>query len=44
MFDMSSYEAFCERVLYVDPNMKKFRTLISMRREKFDTAIDVDRA
>ncbi|MBV1789185.1 Lrp/AsnC family transcriptional regulator [Marinobacterium sp. D7] len=42
--DMSAYEAFCERVLYAEPNMKKFRTLISMRREKFDTAIDVDRS
>ena len=39
--DMPAYEAFCDRVLYADPNMKKFRTMISMRREKFDTAIDV---
>ena len=42
--DMPAYEVFCERVLYADPNMKKFRTLISMRREKFETAIDVDQA
>ncbi len=40
--DMPAYAEFCERVLYADPNMRKFRTLISIRREKFETAIDVD--
>ncbi|WP_020406155.1 winged helix-turn-helix transcriptional regulator [Hahella ganghwensis] len=39
--DMPSYEAFCERVLYANPDMKKFRTLISIRRQKFETTIDV---
>ncbi len=39
--NMPAYEAFCDRVLYDDPNMRKFRTLISLSREKFETAIDV---
>ncbi|OIN04497.1 Lrp/AsnC family transcriptional regulator [Oceanisphaera psychrotolerans] len=39
--DMPSYRAFCDRVLYADDNMKKFRTLLSMRRDKFDTAITI---
>ncbi|PPC78653.1 Lrp/AsnC family transcriptional regulator [Pokkaliibacter plantistimulans] len=39
--DMDAYEAFCDRVLHADDNMKKFRTLISMKRDKFETAIEV---
>ncbi|WKE66393.1 Lrp/AsnC family transcriptional regulator [Gallaecimonas kandeliae] len=38
--DMPSYEAFCDRVLYAEANLKKFRTLISLKREKFDTRIN----
>ncbi|EKE68481.1 Lrp/AsnC family transcriptional regulator [Gallaecimonas xiamenensis] len=37
--DMPAYEAFCDRILYADDNVKKFRTLISMKRDKFDTSI-----
>ena len=34
--DMDAYDGFCERVLYGDPNMAKFRTLVVSRRSKFD--------
>ena len=34
--DMFEYEHFCKRVLYAHSNMKKFTTLISLRRTKFD--------
>ncbi|WP_426416134.1 Lrp/AsnC family transcriptional regulator [Aestuariirhabdus sp. LZHN29] len=37
--DMAAYEQFCHRVLYEESNMKNFRTLISMRREKFETSV-----
>lgn len=37
--DMQTYDNFCHRVLYKNNNMRKFRTLISMRRHKFDTQI-----
>ncbi|MCL6415286.1 Lrp/AsnC family transcriptional regulator [Aestuariirhabdus sp. Z084] len=36
--DMVAYEAFCRQVLYAEANMKNFRTLISMKRVKFDTS------
>ncbi|MGQ7247868.1 Lrp/AsnC family transcriptional regulator [Halomonas sp. V046] len=36
--DMAAYDHFCDAVLYADDNMKKFRTLISRKRSKFDTA------
>jgi Lrp/AsnC family leucine-responsive transcriptional regulator len=39
--DMQTYDNFCHRVLYQDNNMRKFRTLISMRRHKFDTQISL---
>ncbi len=39
--DMDAYDRFCDEVLYADPNMRKFRTMISRFRNKFDTAIDV---
>ncbi len=39
--DMHAYDDFCQRVLYKDNNMRKFRTLISMRRHKFDTKINL---
>lgn len=38
--DMDAYDRFCDDVLYTDPNMLKFRTLVSRFRNKFDTAID----
>lgn len=34
--DMDAYDAFCDRVLYGDSNMAKFRTLVVRRRAKFD--------
>ncbi|WP_409523536.1 Lrp/AsnC family transcriptional regulator [Nitrincola sp. MINF-07-Sa-05] len=37
--DMNAYDQFCDRVLYSHPNMKKFRTLISRKRNKFDTSV-----
>ncbi len=39
--DMQTYEAFTRRALSSDPNLRKFRTLISLRREKFQTAIEL---
>ncbi|HBR98724.1 MAG TPA: Lrp/AsnC family transcriptional regulator [Gammaproteobacteria bacterium] len=36
--DMNAYDQFCDAVLYADDNMKKFRTLISRKRSKFDTS------
>lgn len=34
--DMDAYDQFCDSVLYADDNMRKFRTLISRKRSKFD--------
>lgn len=34
--DLAAYDKFCDSVLYADDNMKKFRTLLSRRRSKFD--------
>ncbi|MBT0959625.1 Lrp/AsnC family transcriptional regulator [Denitromonas iodatirespirans] len=39
--DMNAYDRFCDDVLYADDNLRKFRTLVSRFRNKFDTAIDV---
>ncbi|MES9900038.1 MAG: Lrp/AsnC family transcriptional regulator [Sedimenticola sp.] len=39
--DMQAYEAFTQRVLHSQPNLRKFRSLISLRRIKFDTAIEL---
>lgn len=37
--DMTAYDRFCDAVLYADDNMRKFRTLISRKRSKFDTRV-----
>lgn len=37
--DMEAFQTFTERVLYSYSNMRKFRTLISMRRNKFSTEV-----
>jgi len=37
--DMLSYEVFCEEILYQHSNMRNFRTLISMKRVKYDTKV-----
>jgi len=39
--DMEAFKDFVERVLYTDPNMRKFRTLISMDRQKFTTTLPI---
>jgi len=39
--DLDEYERFCDRVLYADDNMRKFRTLLSRKRHKFDTSIQL---
>lgn len=39
--DMPSYEAFCQQSIYSDKNLKKFRTLISIDRVKYDTKIEI---
>ncbi|MES9902323.1 MAG: Lrp/AsnC family transcriptional regulator [Sedimenticola sp.] len=39
--DMQTYETFTQRVLHSQPNLRKFRSLISLRRIKFDTAIEL---
>lgn len=37
--DMQAYEAFTRNVLYKHSNMRKYRTLISLDRVKYETAI-----
>ena len=39
--NMDAFQAFADRVLYCESNMRKFRTLISMKRNKFTTEIPV---
>ncbi|WP_315982761.1 hypothetical protein [Aliamphritea spongicola] len=38
---MEAYEVFVRRDLSNDPYLRKFRTLISMRRDKFTTRVEV---
>lgn len=35
--NMDAYDRFCDRVLFSDDNLQKFRTLISRQRNKFVT-------
>ncbi|WP_428609099.1 Lrp/AsnC family transcriptional regulator [Sedimenticola sp.] len=37
--DMQAYDAFTQKVLYKQPNLRKFRSLISLDRVKFETAV-----
>lgn len=39
--DMEAYDRFCDAVLYADDNMRKFRTLVSRFRRKFDTSVEI---
>lgn len=39
--DMPTYQEFCDRLLYSEPNMKNFRTLISMNRVKYETSVHI---
>lgn len=41
--DMDAYDRFCDTVLYADDNMRKFRTLISRKRTKFDLTASLPR-
>jgi len=36
--NMEDYESFCQQHLYSEPNMRNFKTHISMNRIKFDTS------
>jgi len=40
--DMEAYEAFARRDLASNINLRKFRSLISLKRNKFSTAVDLD--
>ncbi|WP_066015273.1 Lrp/AsnC family transcriptional regulator [Endozoicomonas atrinae] len=42
--DIQAYEAFLERVLRADPNIRKFQSSVSIRRIKYSTAIDIPQA
>ncbi|CZF87069.1 hypothetical protein GMA8713_05112 [Grimontia marina] len=42
MLDTKAYEAFVERVLHTDLNIRKFHILVAMRQVKFDRAIGLD--
>lgn len=37
--DMQTYDAFTHKVLYTQTNLRKFRSLISLERVKFETAV-----
>lgn len=37
--DLDEYDRFCDEVLYSDDNMRKFRTLLSRKRHKFDISL-----
>ncbi len=39
--DIQAYDDFARRVLYGDPNLRKFRSLISISRLKYTTAIEL---
>lgn len=36
--DLEAYALFCDAVLYADSNVKKYRTMLSSKRSKFDTS------
>ncbi|MGI9283550.1 MAG: Lrp/AsnC ligand binding domain-containing protein [Endozoicomonas sp.] len=40
--DILAYEAFIERVLRADPNIRKFQSSVSIRRVKYTTAIEAE--
>lgn len=37
--DMAAYDALCQRLFSEDSQVKKFRTIVSLRREKFSTSL-----
>ncbi len=39
--DMEAFQYFAEKVLYADQNVRKFRTLISMKRNKYTTELPI---
>lgn len=40
--DMEAYEALSDRLFYSNPNIRKFRTMISIKRDKFETSMALD--
>tara|TARA_B100002003_G_C14087421_1_gene523097 strand:- start:740 stop:952 length:213 start_codon:yes stop_codon:yes gene_type:complete len=40
--DLEAYDCFCDRVLYGDDNLRKFRTLLSRKRHKFDLSVPME--
>lgn len=40
--DLDEYDRFCDRVLYGDDNMRKYRTLLSRKRHKFETSVPME--
>lgn len=40
--DMAEYEALTRRLFFGNPNVRKFRTLVTMDRVKFETAVALD--
>ena len=41
--DLDEYDRFCDSVLYSHGNLRKFRTLLSRKRHKFDTSVQLSR-
>ena len=42
--DMAAYDRVCDEVLYADDNLRKFRSLVSRFRHKFDTSLELPEA
>lgn len=40
--DLDEYDRFCDHVLYGDDNLRKFRTLLSRKRHKFETSVPME--
>lgn len=40
--NLDEYDRFCDSVLYAHDNLRKFRTLLSRKRHKFDTSVQMD--
>jgi len=40
--DMAEYERLTRRLFFGNPNVRKFRTLVTMERVKFETAIALE--
>ena len=40
--DLDAYDRFCDSVLHADDNLRKFRSLLSRKRSKFDTSTSLE--